>query len=164
MKKYKWFIIIGPVLLALFVWYEYQKSVNVYIISGAAMSPNYNNLDVVVVTKDLSDLKRSDVVIISSPTVLNGHALLKRIVGLPGDTVQIQGNDLSVGGKLFSGYAKGMSNPSGFTLGGDQYSLLNDNIGITADSRYFGPFYQKDIVSKVLYKASLFTKLLLILK
>ncbi|MDR2115753.1 MAG: signal peptidase I [Planctomycetaceae bacterium] len=93
----------------------------------------------------------------------------KRVVGLPGETIDIDPPYILINGKQliepdifkkisesqdgFNGYCFSKSiNPISLpvTLGNDEYFLLGDNSEISVDSRVFGPIKRHDIKSKVI--------------
>lgn len=85
-----------------------------------------------------------------------GSYYIKRIIGLPGETVQISGNDVYINGeKLDENYGTTPMGTAGIaevpiTLGDDEYFVLGDNRDISKDSRYasVGNAHRDDIVGK----------------
>ncbi len=74
-----------------------------------------------------------------------GRLLLKRVVGLPGETIQVEGGALRIDGRrLEEPYAVGETLASPFRnlsrLGADDYYLVGDHREASSDSRDFGPF------------------------
>lgn len=75
---------------------------------------------------------------------------VKRLIGLPGDTIEF------VDGQLYRD-GEAIDEPQTIpgddtytvTLGEDEYWLLGDNRPRSADSRAFGPVHREDIVSQV---------------
>jgi len=72
-----------------------------------------------------------------------GRLLLKRIVGLPGESLRV-GRAVQVNGRaLIEPYTTGASGPADYRgvnrLGDDEYFLLGDNRAASTDSRHFGP-------------------------
>lgn len=140
-------IIIGVVfLLKLFV-------VSIVPLKGDSMHPNYRAGDKLIVERVsyyIGDPKTNDVVCIKLD---NGVKLIKRVVGVPGDTIQIINgvlyrNDEPIDEK----YGK-ISNPGiavkKITLGYDEYFLMGDNREDSQDSRNFGPVDKDKIIGKV---------------
>ena len=140
--------IIVVIALGCFTVYAFGVQVTV---SGNSMSPLLNADDVVLVNQlsyDLGKPDRFDVVVFRRE---DGKANIKRIIGLPGETVQIRGGQVYINGEVLpderelgtvslAGLAE---NP--ITLGEDEYFLLGDNREISLDSRVFGTVNQKDI-------------------
>lgn len=85
---------------------------------------------------------------------------VKRIYGLPGETVQITGNDIYINGeKIEDNYAKNAMDDSGIaeeplTLADDEYFVLGDNREVSLDSRDpdVGPVKEKNIAGHVVLR------------
>ena len=92
---------------------------------------------------------RGDVVIINSPSP-PPEQLIKRIVGVPGDTVEIRGGDLFINGeRIQEVYIRGSApSISPIVIPRDHYYVLGDNRAHSNDSRYFGPVPRDSIVGK----------------
>lgn len=143
-----------------------------YVVSGASMEPNFNDWDYLIVdrlTYDFSEPQRGDVIVFDLPQDTS-RALIKRVIGLPGDTVILQGNNVTI---------KNAAHPQGFTLaepyldpadlggssnmqvtlGPDQYFVLGDNRKVSADSRLWGTLPRQDIVGRVFLRLYPFTKI-----
>ncbi len=105
--------------------------------------------------------ERGDVIVFNLPEDTS-RALIKRVIGLPGDTVVLSGPNPTVtiinkdhpdGFTLSEPYIDpadygGASNMR-VTLGPDQYFVLGDNRKVSADSRLWGILPRKDIVGRV---------------
>jgi len=85
--------------------------------------------------------------------------LVKRVVGLPGETIEYKDNELFVNGEkvaetfLDPDYMKSSGDVftgdfGPITLGEDEYYCLGDNRPVSNDSRYYGPFSSDQIVAK----------------
>lgn len=112
----------------------------------------------------LEPLERFDVVIIDPPT--ENELIVKRIVGLPNETIQMKNDVLTVDGveieepylnsKIYQAYLESptdnfTSDFGPITLGSNQYYVLGDNRIWSNDSRYYGPFNSEHIVAKDMY-------------
>jgi len=83
--------------------------------------------------------------------------LIKRVVGLPGETIQIVGRDLYINGKKtpvdfpveaepWFGYPYAVDKP--LKLGPDELFVLGDNPANSEDSRFWGPLKRKEVLGK----------------
>lgn len=134
------------------------------LISGNSMNDTLNDKQLVWCNKIAYKPERFDVVIIH-PDMGNEKMLIKRIIGLPGETVYIDENDKihitpANGGEPYVledkyGYFKEpiysrqivcVGNVGGsITLGKDEYFCLGDNRYNSGDSRSYGPFSREKI-------------------
>lgn len=143
-----------------------------YIVIGSSMEPtfyDYHYLIIDRITYDLQDPKRGDVIVLDLPQNTS-RALIKRIIGLPGETVTLSGNTVSIkntehpdGFTLAEPYLDpndlGGASDMSVTLGPDQFFVLGDNRKVSADSRLWGTLPREDIVGKVLVRLYPFNKL-----
>lgn len=135
-----------------------------YIVQGASMEHSFENHDYLIIdrlTYDISRPSRGDVVVFGLPQETS-RDLIKRVIGLPGETVVLSGkapsitiiNDAHPGGyELDQSYLSpenfgGASNMR-VTLGPDEYFVLGDNRRVSSDSRIWGVLPRKDIVGRV---------------
>lgn len=112
-------------------------------VSGNSMYPYLNNGDWIVYSRLAGEMKRQEVVVFKK----NGENLVKRIAGLPGDTVQINasGSRVSVNGvqmreeyvTLTDSQNEELQNEMGapLTVMNSQYLVLGDNRAVSLDSR-----------------------------
>ena len=98
-------------------------------------------------------LKRGDIVIINVSNYHEGkqYYIVKRVIGLPGETVKVVGTDVYINGTplletypVYEHDAEEMT----VTLNDDEYYCMGDNRSHSMDSRYYGPFKSSDIVAK----------------
>lgn len=117
-------------------------------VQGSSMVPTLHSGDLLIVNKlptYTESYKRSDIVVIDAPDE-PGTMYIKRIVGLPGETIRIEDRRVYVDGKLLREYyIDEMETPTYFqtewTLAKDEYFVMGDNrpLGRSKDSRMFGP-------------------------
>jgi|GEM_PF-948002 len=126
---------------------------------GISMDPSYPTNTYYVLDKfayTTSAPQRGDVVVFHSPTQ-PGSLFFKRIVGLPGEKVSIQGGGVSINGvKLEEPYEQGTTAVKTFphvgeeiTVPGNSYYVLGDNRVESTDSRDFGFVTKENITGKV---------------
>lgn len=133
-----------------------------FVVSGSSMVPNYHNHDYLIIDR-LSYItgqpNRGDVIVLKFPKDTSVF-YIKRIIGLPGETVKIQQGSVTIynkenpqGFKLKEDYLPNQSETFGrsdsITLGTGEYYVLGDNRTASSDSRVWGILPADDIVGKV---------------
>ena len=102
--------------------------------------------------------KRGQVVVFFKTPARDGDALIKRAIGLPGDTVELRDGAVLINGVILNEpYVNGAQTACGnycqpFTLGPDEYFLMGDNRVNSLDSRSFGPIPADQIVGRVVLR------------
>ena len=145
-----------------------------YVVSGSSMEPNFQDWNYLIVdrlTYTFEEPQRGDVIVLDLPEQTS-RALIKRIIGLPGDTVVLSGPAPTVtiinaghpGGFVLNEPYIDAANYGGatdtrYTLGPDQYFVLGDNRKVSADSRIWGILPGKDIVGRVALRLYPFNEL-----
>lgn len=136
-----------------------------YVVSGASMVPtfyDYHYLIVDRVTYGFEDPQRGDVIVLDLPQDTS-RALIKRIIGLPGETIQIKGSKVTIvnaahpnGFELNETYLdpNNLGGPTDITktLGPNEYYVLGDNRKVSADSRSWGTLPRQDIVGRAILR------------
>lgn len=129
------------------------------------MEPNFQDWNYLIVDRlsyELGTPSRGDVIVFDLPQETS-RALIKRVIGLPGETVVLSGTDVTIintehpgGFTLSEPYldAKNIGGVSNMrvTLGVNEYFVLGDNRKVSADSRVWGTLPRKDIVGRVLLR------------
>mgnify|MGYP002798270143 FL=1 len=135
------FKIILVCLLALVIVFYFGRQVKN---SGDSMRPAVLDGDIVLVNRmiyDASKPKRGDIIVFKPNGNENARSYIKRIIGLPGETVQIKDGEIYIDGeKLEEKYETTAIEDAGtaseeITLDGDEYSVLGDNRRNSEDSR-----------------------------
>jgi len=132
-----------------------------FIVSGDSMFPTFHNGEYLVVDElsyKFHPPVRGDVVIFKFPEDPSKY-FIKRIIGLPGETVTIYGGKVYVktsDGKqtaIAEPYLSQPTNKSTTTvLTKDQYFTMGDNRPVSYDSRYWGPVDIKHIRGRALLR------------
>ena len=103
-------------------------------------------------------LQHGPVVVFFKTPSRNEDALIKRVIGLPGDTVELRAGAVLINGVLLDEpYINGAQTFCGnycqpFTLGPDEYFLMGDNRVNSLDSRSFGPIPARQLVGRVVLR------------
>lgn len=127
-------------------------------IQGISMEPTLMPGDRLLARADRDAvLRRNDLVIVLAPDGM-GADLIKRVVGLPGDTVEVRDFLLFVNG-VFTPPPNGVDvhpgTPKGqWILGPNEFFVAGDNRERSDDSVEFGPVPRKNIVGRVFFRYS----------
>ena len=139
------------------------------VVSGESMYPALRDGDNLIVDKlsyRFTDPKRYDIIVFPFQ-YQEGTFYIKRVIGLPGETVQIQDGIIYINGKVLKesyGYGE-IRNPgfasSEITLGADEYFVLGDNRNDSRDSREpsVGNIVKENIIGKALFRIWPFSRI-----
>lgn len=149
-----------PIISALILAVLINKFVffNVYLPPSGSMIPTLNNNDKVIVSRiyNMDNLKRGDIIVFYSKEL--NERLVKRLIGIPGDEIEIKnGVVFNNGTELKEDYVKNNKEYDGkFKVPEGKYFFLGDNRSISYDSRYWGNPYidSSEIEGKVLLRYS----------
>ena len=135
-----------------------------FTVSGASMYPTLHNGDRMVLSK-VGDIHRFDVVILKAPD--ENVEYIKRVIGMPGDTVEMKSGVLYINGKKVAqpfinteALAKQTVFMDDFTLESltgeskvpeGKYFVLGDNRGVSKDSRMIGFIDRSAIEGKAVF-------------
>lgn len=143
-------------IIAVLVFFINGFLVGVFGVSGESMEPNFNEGDFVVTNKlaYLSSLpKRGDVVVLEFPADPQSRLFIKRVIALPGETIEISDGKIFINGQpLVEVYID--SNIYTFPqiepleLKKDEIYVIGDNRLNSHDSRFFGPIPINRLVGK----------------
>jgi signal peptidase I len=114
------------------------------IVAGESMAPAVRDGDVFMVGQ-AGKVRRGDIVVFPHPR-LTGMTLIKRVIGLPGETVAIEMGEVSVDGRQdIDRWGVGFTYPDGEWVTLDHHVfVLSDNRKATRDdSRNFGPIPER---------------------
>jgi signal peptidase I len=135
-----------------------------FFVKGQSMEPNFENGDYLIVDEisyRFREPLRGEVVVFKYPQNPS-QRYIKRIIGLPGETVVIEDGKVVI----FNENGTQILNETGYlppftltpgdirvTLTGDEYFVLGDNRISSSDSRRWGPLPREDIIGRVLFRA-----------
>lgn len=120
---------------------------------GTAMAPALNDGDRVIIDRNFDKIERGDIVIFLYPDD-PVRSYLKRVVGLPTETVDIREGKVFINGQpLLEPYVnpeldQSQRSMAPVTLAPDSYFVIGDNRDNSSDSRIWGPLERKFIYGK----------------
>ncbi|MDH4358605.1 MAG: signal peptidase I [Candidatus Berkelbacteria bacterium] len=136
-------------------------AVQPFIVEGQSMEPMFKNNDYLITEKILYRLKdpaRGDVVIFHPPENPSIN-YIKRVIGLPGDVIEIKDGKVFVNSQALSeSYVDSstllnLKSPQApITLKSGEYYVLGDNRNHSRDSREIGAIPKQNIVSRIWFR------------
>ena len=159
MKKV-WLEIKDYVIIILVVVIVRTFIVTPAIVDGASMDNTLKDGQLVIINKFIyrfDDIKRFDIVVVSNE--INNDKIIKRVIGLPNETIMYKDNNLFINGELIkTDYDFGDTEDFTKTTKDNEYFVLGDNRVVSKDSRVLGNFTKNDILGRVKYRIFPFNK------
>jgi len=130
-----------------------------FFVRGASMEPNFHDFDYLIVDEisyRFAEPKRGDVIVFYNPSN-NSQRFIKRVIGLPGETIRVSEGKVSIknDADFFildeTAYLSESTKTPGnreMLLEQDQYFVMGDNRGLSLDSRSFGALEKSLIIGK----------------
>lgn len=138
LKKY-WKVIAATAAIVIVSYLISTYFVQVMMIQGDSMYPALKNMHFALIDKRATDYAAGDVIVFRSARLKS--VLVKRIVGIPGDSVRIEDGKLYVNGEESPLYKDEEIEYPGLLssetlLNEDEYAVLGDNLAESKDTRY----------------------------
>jgi len=150
-----------------------QFLIQPFYVKGASMEPNFHDQEYLIIDElsyHLNTPQRGDIIVFRYPKNPQ-EFFIKRVIGLPGEKIEIKEGGVYVankeipdGAKLNEPYLEpgvktyGYSDNEITTLGDNEYYVLGDNRGSSKDSRSFGAVNRSFLVGRVLLRGWPFDK------
>ena len=135
------------------------------IVDGRSMNPTLSdgdNLWIEKLTTSFGTVSRGDIVTVHlEPGTPHSdkNPLIKRVIGTPGDTLEIKNNEVFINGnKLEESYIQHTiegyydDEKLEITLGDDEYFVMGDNRDESLDSREIGPIKKKNLMGRAFFR------------
>lgn len=145
--------IIETLLLTFFIFFLVNSLIGRYKIDGSSMEPTLHNEQYLIINNlsyFLNEPKRGEVIVFHHPrSDLN---LIKRIIGLPGDHVEIRNQEVRVNGVLLNEpYISAPPNYNGtWDVPEGNYFVLGDNRNSSSDSHTWQFLPEENIIGKAI--------------
>ena len=147
--------IIETVLLTVIIYLAVNFATGRFRIEGSSMEPSMHPNQYVLVDKvsyKLGNPKRGDVVVFNYPLATD-RDFIKRVIGLPGETVSVANGIVSIDGQALN--EPYISAPptyeKSWTLGPDQFFVLGDNRNSSSDSHSWGPLERHYLIGRAIF-------------
>lgn len=139
-----------------------------FIVSGASMEDTFHSGEYLIIDQvsyHLEDPQRGDVIVFRYPQDPSKF-FIKRIIGIPGDVIDIQGDTVTLTTQdgettvLNEPYIKTMAENTTVTetLGDREYFVMGDNRDASSDSRVWGVLQKEKIIGKAFVRLFPFTE------
>lgn len=151
----EWVLIAGGALLVAFIIKTFLFQA--FYIPSLSMAPTLKVNDRVLVNKlsyDLHDVHRGDLIVFESPPNEGSQTkdLIKRVIGLPGETVESQDGHILIDGQVLREPYLGPDVTTGpvekITIPPDHLWVMGDNRPNSRDSRFFGAIPESLVIGR----------------
>lgn len=157
-------VIALSIFLVVYLFFMQPHQVN-----GQSMVPTFLSGEYVLTDKisyKIGEPERGDVVVFHAPESANcpqgtGCDFIKRILGVPGETIEVKNNGIWVDGVQlsetyipadFSTQAGEFTRNRAIVLGPNEYFAVGDNRPYSSDSRAWGPINKTNIVGRAFFR------------
>lgn len=169
-NEYRSMLIYGVIAFSLAIFIRFFVAAP-YLVQGASMDPTFHSADYLIIDRisyRFENPGRGDVIVFHFPQDPS-RSFIKRIIGLPGEMVEIQDNVVRIindgnreGFTIAEPYVDSLNERSGnirVILGENEYFVLGDNRKASADSRVWGALPKDHIVGRALVRLYPFTNI-----
>jgi signal peptidase I len=147
--------VLETIALTVLMFLAFRFAFQNYRVDGHSMLPTLQDQQYILVNRAaylFHPPERGDIIVFAYPLDPT-QDYIKRIVGIPGDHVQVdQDGVVSINGvQLRESYVSEITNPyqpTDMTLGANQYFVLGDNRGDSSDSRVWGAVPRQNIIGQ----------------
>lgn len=133
-----------------------------FIVRGSSMDTTFENGDYLIIDEvsyQFEKPHRGEVIVFRYPHDPSKY-FIKRVIGLPGETIEIKDGVVTVkndaypeGFKLEENYIQGETLPGSYKqLGDKEYFVMGDNRPFSSDSRYWGSLDENYIIGRALVR------------
>ena len=145
--------IIETVLIAVVLYVTVNALIPRILVDGKSMEPSFHHNDRVIVNRlayHLGDVERGDVVVFKRE---DGQDYIKRVIGLPGDTIEISGGHVYLNGLVIAEayiIVPVIGDKPTETIPPGMVFVMGDNRNDSSDSRAWGPVSVNDLTGKAM--------------
>ncbi|OGY94214.1 MAG: signal peptidase I [Candidatus Komeilibacteria bacterium RIFOXYC1_FULL_37_11] len=128
-----------------------------FYVEGASMEPNFYQNEYLIIDEisyRFNEKQRGEVIIFKNPQNTKAY-FIKRIIGLPGETVSVENGKVFINGEVLDEpYISHLSsdNHASVILADEEYFVMGDNRTNSLDSRQLGPINKSYIIGRVWFR------------
>ncbi len=155
-KKPWWRELIEDVLLAVVLYFAIDFCIGRFRVENVSMETTFTEGELVMVNKlnyKFSEPRRGDVVIFHAPTE-PGKDYIKRLIGLPGDHIEIKDSQLYINGEAVEEpwLHEAIEYEGEWDVPEGQYFVLGDNRNHSSDSHIWGSVPRKNLIGNAFFR------------
>jgi len=157
LKKYEWYDLLETIVFAFILAFLIKSFIlQISYIPTGSMIPTLNEREAVLVVRIpyyFREPTRGEIIVFRYPQDPKTE-YVKRLIGIPGDTVEIKGGVVYVNGEaLDESYVKNKSfdDYGPIKVPENNYFVLGDNRPVSVDSRYWGFVPQKNLIGRAIF-------------
>lgn len=162
LKQHLKYIVVNILAAAILSLLLINYVASAYRIRGHSMNSVLNDNERIIISKiavSLGALHRFDIVVLHKPNEPK-KSIIKRIVGLPGETIEIREGDVYINNKKLSqpfltprdDFLARTDNMRAMVIKDGYYFVMGDNRAVSHDSRSFGPVPGESIYGKTFFR------------
>lgn len=148
--------VVETLLLVLAIYTLVNLSTARFVVEGSSMEPNFHTDEFIIVSRlayIIGEPERGDVIVFHYDETRQ-RDFIKRVIGLPGEVVELREGRVYINGELLEEpyvreYCRVTFCPNrSWPLGDDEYFVLGDNRNSSQDSHDFGPIKRHQIIGR----------------
>ena len=155
-KKPWWRELIEDVILAVLLYFAIDFCIGRFRVENVSMETTFTEGELVMVNKlnyKFSEPRRGDVVIFHAPTE-PGKDYIKRLIGLPGDHIEIKDSQLYINGETVEEpwLHEAIEYEGEWDVPEGQYFVLGDNRNHSSDSHVWGCVPRENLIGNAFFR------------
>lgn len=154
----RWFVreLLETLLFVAVVYVLVELAAPRFLVEGPSMQPTFHDNQRLIISRInylLGEPERGDIVVFNAPgSRIGDPPLIKRAIGLPGETVEIRESKIYINGvaldEVYINEPCTTCQDNTWVLGPEEYFVMGDNRNHSRDSRVFGPIRRANIIGE----------------